>query len=249
MTSWEQERPQDGQQPPGPQPYGQPPYGQQPFGQAPYGQAPYGQPYGQAPHGQPYGQPYGQVPAWGAGPGWQQPAVWPHGPGRPGAATAAAVLAIVTGSLTALGGLGMLVAALTGDDDLPTLVLALGLPVGGVLLASGISLLGRRRAEWVLWSAVAAIAVLLLALLGATVTLDDDERARTRALLLDADGLVLASSDGSGVLSERVELRTGGAASGHHPDGERTVGFARTPGYETYAGLGWYGALVQSLAG
>ena len=89
-------------------------------------------------------------------------------------ATAAAVLAIVTGSLTALGGLGMLVAALTGDDDLPTLVLALGLPVGGVLLAGGISLLGRRRADWVLWSAVAAIAVLVLALFGAVLTLDSD---------------------------------------------------------------------------
>jgi hypothetical protein len=60
---------------------------------------------------------------------------------------------------------------------------------------------------------------------------------------------VLAASDGAGVLSERVELRTGGAATGHHPDGARTVGFARTPGYETYAGLGWYGALVQSPPG
>ena len=199
MTSWEQERPQDGQQPQGAQPYGEQPYGeqpygqpsygqassgQQPYGQAPQGQQPYGQPaygqqYGQPPYGQPYGQPaygqpYGQAPAWGAGPGWQQPGVWPHGPGRPGVATAAAVLAIVTGSLTALGGLGMLVAALTGDDDLPTLVLALGLPVGGVLLAGGISLLGRRRADWVLWSAVAAIAVLVLALFGAALTLDSD---------------------------------------------------------------------------
>ena len=194
MTSWEQERPQDGQpygeQPYGEQPYGQTSYGQapsgqQPYGQAPQGQQPYGQPaygqpsygpqYGQPPYGQAaYGQPYGQAPAWGAGPGWQQPGVWPHGPGRPGLATAAAVLAIVTGSLTALGGLGMLVAALTGDDDLPTLVLALGLPVGGVLLAAGISLLGRRRADWVLWSAIAAIAVLVLALLGAALTLDSD---------------------------------------------------------------------------
>ena len=76
--------------------------------------------------------------------------------------------------------------------------------------------------------------------------LADDERARTRALLLDATGLVLASSDGQGVLSERVELRTGGEATGSYPDGDRTVGFARTPGYETYQGLGWYGALLQT---
>jgi hypothetical protein len=174
VTSWEQGRPQDGQQPEG-QPYGQqPPYGQ-PYGQAPYGQAPYDQsPYGQVPYGQPYGQPaYGQPP-YGPPPGWPQSGVWPHGPGRPGLATATAVLAIVTGSLTVLGGLGMLVAALTGDDDLPTLLLALGLPVGGVLLAGGISLLGRRRADWVLWSAVAAVGVLLLALLSAVLTLDSD---------------------------------------------------------------------------
>jgi hypothetical protein len=28
-------------------------------------------------------------------------------------------------------------------------------------------------------------------------------------------------------------------------DGDAVVGFARTPGYETYEGLGWYGAIVQ----
>ncbi|MGY1844485.1 methyl-accepting chemotaxis protein [Modestobacter sp. SYSU DS0875] len=75
--------------------------------------------------------------------------------------------------------------------------------------------------------------------------LADDERARTRALLLDADGRVLAASDEQGVLTERVELQTQGAASGSYTDGEHTIGFARTPGYETYAGLGWYGLLIQ----
>ena len=75
--------------------------------------------------------------------------------------------------------------------------------------------------------------------------LADDERAGTRALLLDADGRVIAASDGSGVLTERVQLQTGGQASGHYADGDTTIGFARTPGYETYPGLGWYGCLVQ----
>jgi hypothetical protein len=55
---------------------------------------------------------------------------------------------------------------------------------------------------------------------------------------------VIASSDGAGLLTERLELRTDGAESGSYADGDRMVGFARTPGYETYAGLGWYGALV-----
>jgi len=75
--------------------------------------------------------------------------------------------------------------------------------------------------------------------------LSDAERARTRALLLDAEGLVLAASDRTGVLTERVRLRTDGRDSGFYRDGDALVGFAQTPGYETYAGLGWYGALVQ----
>lgn len=75
--------------------------------------------------------------------------------------------------------------------------------------------------------------------------LSDEERARTRALLLDADGRVLAASDGTGVLTERIALQTEGKRSGYYREGETLVGFARTPGYETYEGLGWYGALVQ----
>ncbi|MGY1811295.1 methyl-accepting chemotaxis protein [Blastococcus sp. SYSU D00820] len=76
--------------------------------------------------------------------------------------------------------------------------------------------------------------------------LDEEERAATRSLLLDASGRVIAASDGVGVLTERLELRTGGAASGCYDDGAATIGFARTPGYETYEGLGWYGVLVRS---
>ena len=83
-----------------PNPYGQPtaqPYGQstaQPYGQPtmqPYGQStaqPYGQPAAQ-PYGQPTLQPYGQS----TGP------YGPSGPQRPGAATGASVLGIVSGSL------------------------------------------------------------------------------------------------------------------------------------------------------
>jgi hypothetical protein len=75
--------------------------------------------------------------------------------------------------------------------------------------------------------------------------LSDDERRRTRALLLDANGRVIAASDGQGVLSERLELRTDGSETGYYIDGDAIVGFAHTPGYETYEGLGWYGALAQ----
>jgi hypothetical protein len=78
--------------------------------------------------------------------------------------------------------------------------------------------------------------------------LSDVERARTRALRLDADGRVIAASDRRGVLTERLALRTDGQASGYYADGETVVGFAHTPGYETYEGLGWYGAIVQGTA-
>lgn len=77
------------------------------------------------------------------------------------------------------------------------------------------------------------------------VRLSPSEREGTRVLILDRSGLVLAASDRAGVLSERVALRTGDQATGAYDEDDRTVGFAASPGYETYEGLGWYGALVQ----
>ena len=75
--------------------------------------------------------------------------------------------------------------------------------------------------------------------------LSDDERQRTRALLLDASGRIIAASDRQGVLTERLELRTDGREAGYYIDRDAIIGFAHTPGYETYEGLGWYGAMVQ----
>lgn len=80
------------------------------------------------------------------------------------------------------------------------------------------------------------------------VRLSAQERERTRVLIVDAHGLVLAASDGRGVLSEVVPLRTDGQEAGYYTDGPMTVGFARTPGYETYRGLGWSGVLLQRTA-
>ncbi len=78
------------------------------------------------------------------------------------------------------------------------------------------------------------------------VRMSAEEASRSRVLLLDAQKRVLAASDGRGVLQEIVALDTGGRRSGSYRDREgRTVAFHLTPGYETYAGLGWYGAIVQ----
>ncbi len=78
------------------------------------------------------------------------------------------------------------------------------------------------------------------------VRLSPAEHARTRVLLLDAAGRVLAASSGGGALSEVLRLEHGGRGSGAYRDAQgRSIGFHRTPGYETYQGLGWYGALIQ----
>lgn len=79
------------------------------------------------------------------------------------------------------------------------------------------------------------------------VRLTAAEAPRTRVLLVDAANRVIAASDGQGLLTESFPLAHGGAASGSYRDAEgRVVAFHRTPGYETYAGLGWHGVIVQS---
>ncbi len=81
------------------------------------------------------------------------------------------------------------------------------------------------------------------------VKFDDEEKPRARALLLDARQRVIAASDGVGVLEEVVDLQRRGRTLGAYlrEDGAH-VGYARTPGYETYKGLGWYGMVVLSPA-
>lgn len=78
------------------------------------------------------------------------------------------------------------------------------------------------------------------------VRLSEEERDRTRVLLTDSGGRVIASSDKRGVLSERVDLSQATGTNGYFTSvrGD-VVGFALTPGYETYEGLGWYGVIVQ----
>ncbi len=75
-----------------------------------------------------------------------------------------------------------------------------------------------------------------------------EDRARTRVLLVDAKRRVLAASDGRGVLTETVAVDPRGAVSGfaRDPADARVTAYHRTPGYETYRGLGWYGMIVQT---
>lgn len=78
------------------------------------------------------------------------------------------------------------------------------------------------------------------------VRLAPEDKARSRCLLLDSRHRIIAASDQTGVLSETFPLRRSGAAMGYYTDESGAlVAFARTPGYETYRGLGWYGVIVQ----
>lgn len=79
-----------------------------------------------------------------------------------------------------------------------------------------------------------------------SVRLTEEERSRTRCLLVDRRHRVIAASDRRGVLTETFALRTNGHSHGSYADDRGSVvGFALTPGYETYRGLGWYGIIVQ----
>lgn len=77
------------------------------------------------------------------------------------------------------------------------------------------------------------------------VRLTHAEAARTRVLIADAKGRVLAASDGQGLFEERIALPLGRAPSGHAENATGTLAYHVTPGYETYHGLGWYGVLTQ----
>ncbi len=82
------------------------------------------------------------------------------------------------------------------------------------------------------------------------VRLEADEKGRTRCLLVDRHHKIIAASDRNGILSDSFALETGNEPNGNYMDSQnRTIGFALTPGYETYKGLGWYGVIVQEKAG
>jgi hypothetical protein len=74
------------------------------------------------------------------------------------------------------------------------------------------------------------------------------DRDRTRVMLVDANRRVLCASDGRGALTETLPNDFGTETSGVVRDGRsgRVTAFHRTPGYETYRGLGWYGVIIQN---
>jgi hypothetical protein len=73
------------------------------------------------------------------------------------------------------------------------------------------------------------------------VRLSPEEAKRSR---------VIAASDGRGVLEEKLALDAAGKNAGAYTDkAGNLIAFHRTPGYETYRGLGWCSAVVQAPLG
>lgn len=80
------------------------------------------------------------------------------------------------------------------------------------------------------------------------VALSDDERQRTRCMLLDSKMRIIAAWPNSGVLNESFPLKfaDGNRTMGNYTEDDGSVvGYALTPGYESYKGMGWYGVIHQ----
>jgi len=78
------------------------------------------------------------------------------------------------------------------------------------------------------------------------VRLTRDEAARTVCLLIDAQHRVIASSSAGHKLGDHFAFEPRKDAVGYYRAKDGTqIGYALTPGYETYRGLGWYGVIVQ----
>jgi len=79
------------------------------------------------------------------------------------------------------------------------------------------------------------------------VRLLGDEKNRTTCYLLDSGFKIIASSAKKGILQERYPITIkGGETMGNYINSNGAmVGYALTPGYETYQGLGWYGVIEQ----
>lgn len=86
------------------------------------------------------------------------------------------------------------------------------------------------------------------------VRLTDEERARTRCMLVDAGGRIIADSQRARDAAKPASkddrtfaLDNDGKAIGTYRAGDGAlVGYALTPGYESYRGMGWYGVIAQA---
>lgn len=81
------------------------------------------------------------------------------------------------------------------------------------------------------------------------VRLSDDERSRSRVMMVDANHKIIACSDAETRLGESIQLQVKSSQqSGYSTlDGNVIQGYSLTPGFETYKGMGWLGVIEQRL--
>ncbi len=78
------------------------------------------------------------------------------------------------------------------------------------------------------------------------VRLSQEEKKSSRCLIIDRHHRIIAASDHQDVLTGSFPIKSSKSDRGFYTlDDETIVAFAKTPGYETYPGLGWYGILIQ----
>jgi hypothetical protein len=102
---------------------------------------------------------------------------WPHGPDRPSQATAAAVLGFVAAGLTVIVNLFVLADIASGTGDVPQKMFLFGFASAAGLTVGGIRLLQGWSPAVLFGSALASIAILVIALLTGFATLYSDEVA------------------------------------------------------------------------
>ena len=82
-----------------------------------------------------------------------------------------------------------------------------------------------------------------------SVSLPPEERERTTIMIIDRESKIIASSDHLTRLGEYMVLGHNNEKKGAYLlDDQTIVAHALTPGYETYAGLGWRGVIIQKPA-
>jgi hypothetical protein len=81
------------------------------------------------------------------------------------------------------------------------------------------------------------------------VPLSEQEAANSRVMILDSKFRIIAAHPPRGLFTETypVDLSAGRQRGNYTDDQGRVIGYALTPGYETYKGLGWYGAIEQNI--
>lgn len=76
------------------------------------------------------------------------------------------------------------------------------------------------------------------------VRLSEEEKRTMRVLIVDNGGRVIAASDGRGILKDHCRLPDLGQRGWEADTNGRITAYHRTPGYETYRGLGWSGVIA-----